>query len=674
MFTYQNIKNNSSRCLDFRLYNDEYFDVMLFKGHVSDTDYNIDENLIADFSTLDIKDGILYSTALWKDAVNEGVKLEDIGFTGIDNGLIYFQKDRISNMDFLKILTGSTYEIPSGDTRLFMTPITGNSQNFTYPMFYEHEESGNYIAFKGGFYQGFYKLFGFDYQVLPNGVDFEWNLSFRIRPRSDYEIETTNLNYLHPENSGIFFYMGTRAEDKFANMYKLDSGQTDSMKIQTIANDGYLDPSSCGESGETLTLENNVIHEKDYLLDLEKEEEKEKLCCEDVNKKNSCGCKSSKQDTWTISDIYNYKFDETSVNCCRVKGDEPCPDIPVCAPCSCSTYFVDDYFAEKEEPEPCDPNCCKPCSCSTYFVDDYFQDLPCYDGKKMIEEDYFGKDVDITNKDVDAMKDTFGHLINKKGYYEIESDNKFLMFDRTPEGFTTHDWIEGTKVTLTGRNDWGNINLFPIMNRTKTGYTTHNIDKYLEEHSKPFDIYKDTKNNAFALKITENGAIGYKYAILDCDADNEYHYSVKEEYSKDGLIKSDEWNNILIKIVILNPTITFNKNGEICPDINKGKRKMKLFFYLNGYLVFISKELPEFNFRELSDCMEKQEAVPFSISLGGGTQGLLESVMPDYYKAPEYIFPIEKDFCGTFMGDISSFKIYNGHVNFSTIKNYLLRK
>ena len=95
---------------------------------------------------------------------------------------------------------------------------------------------------------------------------------------------------------------------------------------------------------------------------------------------------------------------------------------------------------------------------------------------------------------------------------------------------------------------------------------------------------------------------------------------------------------------------------------------MKLYFYVNGFLVFISKELDEFNFRELNDTYQKQEGVPYSISLGGGTQGLLESILPDYYNTPDYIFPIEKDFCGTFLGDIKSFKIIDGNVNFFTIK------
>ena len=668
MLTYQNIKNNGTRSIDARLYNDEYFDFMLYRGEVIGSNCNLNENLIADFSSFRIEDGIFYSTAEWSNAVNNGILLEDIGFTGIDNGLIHFEKDKISNMDFLKILTESKYEINSGDTMLFMTPITGNSQNFSYPMFFnETEEDGKYISFKGGFYQGFYKIFGFDYEVLPNGPDFEWNLQFKIRPRTDYEVEVDTLNYIHPENKGIFFYIGTRAENKFINLYKVDSAVTEPMKIMSIENDGYLDASTCDPSGETMSIENHVVSELEYTVDIVEKKHKRGYFPDEYFDKDStepCNCHHEKEHKekkktiypkdgcecnitsipdykWHVSDLYTYKYDETSVNCCR-NGCKP--------------------------DNPCQPHPLPDCSCDNYFIDNYFQEPECNKGKKYMEDKYLMKDTAIEEE---KLKNSIGNLFTKKGYYEIETDNKFLMFDRTPLGLTVNDWEEGIKVTLTGRNDWGNINYFPIMNRTKTGYTVNDIYKYQEENSIPYNIYKDIKNNAFALRVTEDGAIGYRYAVLDCNSEDEQHYTVKEEYSKPGIIKNNEWNNIVVKITILNPTFIYRKDGSLCPDPNKGKRKMKLFFFVNGYLVFISKELDEFNFRELNDEKLKQETVPYNISLGGGTQGLLESILPDYYKSMEYIFPIEKSFCGTFLGDIKLFKIFDGKINFPTIKDCL---
>lgn len=673
MLTYQNIKNNSTRSLDSKLYRDEYWDFMLYRGEVFGC-YDVSNQLLADFSSLYIEDGILYSTVTWEDAVNNGVLMEDIGFTGIDNGLIHFRKDRISNRDFLKILTGSTYEINSGDTRLFFSPITGNTLDFDYPMFYNSEEK--YIAFQGGFYQGFYKLFGFDYQTLPNGPDTEWGLYFKIRPRTDYEVGIRTVNHIHPENNGIFFYMGTRAENKFSHLYKMDDELSESLKRESVMTDGYFAPYTCDISGDTVDLQNKIIHVKDYLADLTEDEKKHDCMvqyydddCKECHKRNpisyfdddyidvdsmdfcwepepqpepkpkpkpkpkripqvdcECDITSIPEFNLHISNIYEYKYDEDS-HCCGSK-DKPCP------------------------PKPKD-------DCDNYFGPDYIKEVVCADSDKSIDEEYFADDADIKENEI---SDSFGHLITKKGYYEIESDNKFLMFDRTKDGFTVKNWIEGTTVTLTGRQDWANINYFPIMNRTCTGYTVDNIYKYHEDNVIPYNIYKDIKNNAFCLRITENGAVGYKYSVLDCNADNEQHYTVEEEYSKDGLIKPDEWNTVYVRIVIINPS-------KLKCDPNKGKRRMKLYFYVNGFLVFISKELPEFNFRQLDDTYQKQEAVPFSMSLGGGSQGLLETILPDYYKQSEYIFPIEKSFCGTFLGDIKDFRIYNGFVNYTIINN-----
>ena len=98
---------------------------------------------------------------------------------------------------------------------------------------------------------------------------------------------------------------------------------------------------------------------------------------------------------------------------------------------------------------------------------------------------------------------------------------------------------------------------------------------------------------------------------------------------------------------------------------------MKILFYVNGYLIFISKELPLFDFKNIDDVQEKQECVPYNISLGGGTLGLLETILPNYYAISDYILPIEQDFCGTFMGDIKSFKMYEGFIDYSSILNYL---
>ena len=98
-------------------------------------------------------------------------------------------------------------------------------------------------------------------------------------------------------------------------------------------------------------------------------------------------------------------------------------------------------------------------------------------------------------------------------------------------------------------------------------------------------------------------------------------------------------------------------------------------FYVNGRLVMVSKEIPTFNFRELKDTLDKQEGVPFNISLGGGTQGLCDVIYYDYKKTPDKVLTLEKEFGGSFIGYFKSFKMYDCMLNFSEItQNYMVEK
>lgn len=535
----QNIKNNFYTKLDSKLYNAKFYDFMLYAGETSKQSLiDIDNMAIADFSSFNIVDDILYSDVVWSASTNSGVELKDIGMTGVDNGFIKFDKTRISNKDFLNLFFNSNYTIESGDTRLFMKPVCGNTQIFSYPM--KVVESGNtkYLSLQGGFYQGFFKLHGFDYQVLPSNINNDIVLHFDLRPRPDYDTQFDIVNTIHPENSGIFFFMGTRAENKFWNLYSADKHEED----ESI-NDDYFN------------------QEDSYLQDI---------------------CDS----------LYDDQFD--------------------------SDYFADNY-AEDEN-----------------------------------------------IKDISEYTDSTGNKLNSEEKKEIITDNKFIFFNQTKTGYTIDNWIDRTLVKIKMRKNMPNINLFPLMNHTETGYTIDNINELYEKSQeeggakKEYNISKDIQNNTFALKINEDGSIGYKYGILNCDIDS--HYDVIEEYSKPGIIKNNEWNSINVRFAILNPS--FDK----CDDKN---RIMRIMIYVNGFLVFISKELKALNFKALNDAYQKQEGVPYNISLGGGSIGLLETIMPRYYDTSKYILPIERDFCGTFIGDIKSFKIYLGLIDYYSIKNYL---
>lgn len=650
----QNIKNNNTRAIDSKLYNGMYYDFMLYKGEVATQSLDdINSMAIADFCSLDIESGVLYSTTTWTGATNDGAELNDIGLTGVDNGFISFKKDRISNKDFLKLFFKSKYDIQSGDTRLFLTPVTGNTQMYNYPMYLTTSGDEKYIAFKGGFYQGFFKLEGFDYQVLPNAFNQDYVFHFDIRPRSDYEVESDTVNHTHPDNEGIFFFMGTRAENKFWPFYKEDNKIVEDLKKQDAQSEGYFD--GCGEEqGDVYHVRRpqSVIDEVNWIANEPKEPPKEEgyfIFGDDyyVFDWDSAATKTFKPNNSvqvvTANEVHAGK---TYLNTYDYNPNGFCG----CASGECHTT------PEHKEPE------CSPC-CEEYFIDEYHDEqCPKEDNGKAVSSEYMSKNavnIDITGR---SYGDSEGHGLTKRGYYEIETDNKFLLFDRTDEGFTTDTWVEGTKVKFEGKKEFPSVNYFLLMDRTPTGYTTRTIDQYFEDHGEDYNIYKDIRNNVFALRVTKSGAIGYRYGVLSCDDDNENHYEVKEEYSKDGIVKFDEWNSINVRFAVINPS--FNK-------CDNKTRKMKIMIYVNGFLVFISKELDTLVFKALDESYEKQEGVPYNISLGGGSLGLAEVILPDYYAITDYILPIERDFCGTFMGDIKCFKIYEGFINYSAIANYL---
>jgi hypothetical protein len=510
---------------------------------------------------------------------------------------------------------------------------------YNYPLYLIENEDEKYIACKGGFYQGFFKLYGHDYEVLPYKIDNEWFMHFDIRPRTDYEVDDMLVNYTHTNNDGIFFFMGTRAENKFWPFYKTNKEVLESMRGH---NDDYFH--GCGEiSGKTYDVnENNVVFlENEWISDELPE-------------------KPTVDGYFAVGDDYFVcELDKNTAN--KFKSQETTIVHGSRYPTSSEGLNVYDYnpnggcFSSEKNVVI---NNEEMCMCEEYFTDEYFNNKCAEkDNGKSIEDAYIGSGLSIN---VNGYDDSAGHAMSGYGYNEIVSDNKFLLFDRTKKGYTVDTWVEGTKVMLTERRNWPNANYFLLMNRTPTGYTVDTISQYNEQHEYDYNIHKDIRGNVFALRVKKDGSIGYRYGILNCE--NTEKYEVIEEYSKPGLVKMDEWNSINVRFAVLNP------HSSPCDSKN---RKMKILFYVNGFLIFISKELDVFNFKAIDDISQKQETVPYNISLGGGSLGLLETILPNYYAISDYILPIERDFCGTFMGDIKSFKIYGGFINYNTIQKFL---
>ena len=269
-----NIQNYNVAQLKLQVSNSDYWDFFLANDYTGlppsgvtsgtclVTWYDFNNPLI--YATGSTSADTIYSLVSWNGALNSGYTIDTIGLTGIDNGLVTFDKTSgdTSNQALLSALTGTTLIIPSGDTRLTLHRVTGTTETFIYPIdiVTTTATTGNYASLCGGFYQGFYKLDGYSYQVLPVRENYAWAAEFWLNKDniSCTGYTGTTLNDTYPNNKGFFFYMGTRAENKFWNtFYGADTGCTS----------GCTQPSGCTDSVSewcTIPKETDIILSGDY--------------------------------------------------------------------------------------------------------------------------------------------------------------------------------------------------------------------------------------------------------------------------------------------------------------------------------------------------------------------------------------------------------------------------
>lgn len=146
-------------------------------------------------------------------SITSGFTICDIGLCGVDNG-------------FVPNLTGETMTFVSGDTQLCLTRVTGST--YTYPMSpITGGTEGTYMNFCGGFFQGFWALDGYPYKLLPKRYNYGWTVEAFVKLSGDCSSFTGDtLNDVHPDNKGIFFFMGTRAENKWCDNFSGATGYT----------------------------------------------------------------------------------------------------------------------------------------------------------------------------------------------------------------------------------------------------------------------------------------------------------------------------------------------------------------------------------------------------------------------------------------------------------------
>jgi hypothetical protein len=163
---------------------------------------------ISDLGSWNLNTGhTVVSLSKWKNAISEDIVLPDFGLTGFDNGRARYLYDSLSisaNDTKLRLYpigynnaTGGTFFTPSG-----ITPVVSGVTPFV----------GRHFNLNGGYLQGFFKLEDYNYELLP------------ARYGAGFTIETILRFDSDSFNNGFFYYMGTRAEDKYLPAFSGESG------------------------------------------------------------------------------------------------------------------------------------------------------------------------------------------------------------------------------------------------------------------------------------------------------------------------------------------------------------------------------------------------------------------------------------------------------------------
>ncbi len=638
-------KIDRSECWDFFLSIDEMYGYGDYSGELTERCLSS----YFDFQNGECIDNDTFkSDFVWEDAYNKGFTLSNIGYTGVDNGLIHYDKTRISNAEFIELFTDSNLSFKEGDNSFILNKVYGNNDIFYYGNTIMPVDEVCAARLNGGFFQGFYKS-GCDYQVLPNNVGHGISLEFTLKKTDDViETDKYTLNDRYPENKGLFFYWGTRSENKWWTKYDTTE-QFEEIFNEYFSDDYFTDGyiNTCNESNYFIESIPTIItyNTDDYFID--------DYPTDDCSDKCKCDCGCGNEPKTTGKFPYKRTYPEL-LNCyqenTRWFNDN-------------GGYWVNNEKWTRMRTSSSTQNCKKKCNCGDYFTDGFLsEDLPQCNCNIYSNDEYYQPDVAINPNTELSTRD--GNELSQPNIVEIETDNKFIIFDRTCDGYTVDTWQDGDVMVLKDIKMSTKENYFLLFDRTCNGLT---IDT-AKFNNKSYNVKSDLYRNAFGLQIKDDGSIGYKYLVQDCDSE-EQDYKIESEFSSEGVIPENEWVTVHIKIEPL------GKIYKITDTITSSEQKIRIYFYVNGKLVFISKELPTFNFRELNDMADKQEGVPFNISVGGGTQGLADTVSYGMCEKPKYVLPLEKEFAGTFFGYLKSFKFYDCPLTFTEItKNYLFER
>ena len=568
----------------------------------------------------------------------------DIGLTGIDNGLV-------------NKMTGETLYYTEGifedsvkfdrlhyDRRLKMIQVTGYTGTYnrfsgvTGQTLYEvvsknDPTAGRYHELYGGFYQGFYKLFGYDYEVMPERVTKGWSVEMVLKPRLSNEYtplpNETTLNKLYPQNKNTFFYLGTRAENKFYHHADGHPNCYTGYTRVTTPLSGCLETCACCDKRVTNSRciyvypprSKNGNHDPHLNYGCDK-------CGGLSEKKLSCGCGCNDSPCETCG------WECQQHNCTTII--EPTP-TPTPAPSSTPTCQV---------PTPiCTPSC-----------------TPCVTCKDCITCGPTG----YTSIEDTCEKDPLFDSISNAISFKLCGDPKNPSIGVKVLRFT--GGCETTGTCVTGQT-------------FVTGYT-------IQEYCSPPIYPRCEKENPSWLNLEHWFQVDVVWSRY-----TNYDYCDLKYYGGLGDITQIKYLDSLANntTALIEPPLTSKgESGETIEIIQlndkwldeKKDRLGRLKIYVNGKPIYVLENFEEVIPRGLNTDKERQLAVPFNISWGGGTQGLHENLtfssctgLTDNYIQDPELFPnnilsattlsgistnilLEQNFGGTFEGGISQFRMY----------------
>jgi len=167
----------------------------------------------------------------------------NINLTGIDNGLVTGMTQTNGPIKLYKNLPTSLkfHPLTRGEN-MKMQQVSASSYSpngVKYTISSATDSSGYYQELNGGFYQGFYKLYAYPYSILPVRPENGWSMETFLKLRTTGDTSGScfstvsnlcsgdeSLNDKYYDNSGFFYYNGTRAENKFHSEFVTETGCT----------------------------------------------------------------------------------------------------------------------------------------------------------------------------------------------------------------------------------------------------------------------------------------------------------------------------------------------------------------------------------------------------------------------------------------------------------------